>query len=173
MCACLSLHVEVRRTAGVSSCLLPCGMKSGCHLGSLPAKSSCQLWFCRFFYYLFNLKNYVYICIWICAHEWECANRDQERVSDLLGLKLQAVVSCVTWVLGSKLKSSGKAASFLSHRAISSVPGSVDCNMPMSSWQFSADIYLIGPSLIYNKHCFNESSSFSFYGCEHWGSERS
>lgn len=37
------------------------------------------------------------------------------RFSDPLGLELQAVVSCLTWVLGSELKSSEKAASILNH----------------------------------------------------------
>jgi hypothetical protein len=50
------------------------------------------------------------------------AHRGQKRVSDLLGLALQVVMSCLMWVLGIKLRSSGRADSALKHQAIFPAP---------------------------------------------------
>lgn len=43
----------------------------------------------------------------VCAH----VRRGQKRVLDSLELELQSDVSCLPWVLGSELRSSGRAAS--------------------------------------------------------------
>ena len=39
------------------------------------------------------------------THTHTQRERDQERSSDLLELELKAVVSCLTWVLGTELRS--------------------------------------------------------------------
>jgi hypothetical protein len=45
--------------------------------------------------------------------------RSQERASDLPELELQMVVSYVMWVLGTELRSSGRAAGALNQETIS------------------------------------------------------
>lgn len=69
----------------------------------------------------------------MCACECRCQQRPEEGCQIPLGLKLRAVVNCLTWVLGSKLKFSGKAVSFLNLLDISPALGSVDSNTPMNS----------------------------------------
>lgn len=44
----------------------------------------------------------------------------QEKATDTLELELQAVVSCLMWVLGTEPGSFGRAANTLSHWAIAS-----------------------------------------------------
>lgn len=46
-------------------------------------------------------------------------------MSGFLQLELEAVVRCLTWLLGTKFSVSGRAASTLDHRAISLGSGSV------------------------------------------------
>jgi hypothetical protein len=46
-------------------------------------------------------------------------HREKKKVSGPLELDLQAVVSCLVWVLGRKLRSSGRAMSTLDLGAIS------------------------------------------------------
>lgn len=54
-----------------------------------------------------------------------CAHRCPERPEGSLQLELEAVVSCLTCLLGIKFRVSGRAASTLDHRAISLDSGSV------------------------------------------------
>ena len=50
------------------------------------------------------------MCVFECMHMCEGVHRSQKRVLDLLELELQAVVSCPTWILGTELRSSVRAA---------------------------------------------------------------
>lgn len=54
-----------------------------------------------------------------------CTHRCPERPEGSLQLELEAVVSCLTWLLGTKLSFSGRVTSTLDHRAISLGSGSV------------------------------------------------
>lgn len=47
--------------------------------------------------------------MWLCAHECSCIRRPE--ASNSLERELQAVVTCLMWVLGTELQSSGTAAS--------------------------------------------------------------
>lgn len=49
-------------------------------------------------------------CVSLCMHMSTGASRGQKRASDPLEIKLHVVVSCPTWVLGEKLRSSGRSA---------------------------------------------------------------
>lgn len=62
------------------------------------------------------------LCVWyVCVSECEYMHvnvgtcRHQETVSDVLEMELQAAVNCPTWVLETKVGSSGRKASALSH----------------------------------------------------------
>lgn len=57
-------------------------------------------------------------CMYFCGSHVCSASRGLKRTSDLLDLELQMVLSC-TWVLGTQLGSSARAANVLNHRAIS------------------------------------------------------
>lgn len=57
------------------------------------------------------------MCVWVCVLECGCQLRSKV-VSDHLDLEVQVVVSCLTQVMGTKLRSPGKAASALNHRAL-------------------------------------------------------
>ena len=61
------------------------------------------------------------------------AYRSQKRAFDLLLLRLQTVVSTM-WVLKTKTRSSGKAASTLNHRAISSSPNRYSFSLYLSQY---------------------------------------
>lgn len=109
----MEVRGELLRAEG--SVLPPCGAwrpNSGCctcwqvplppeHLAS-PRK--------HFFNDLFDLK--------FCAHEL----RDQKRVSYPLELKLQVVISLLTWVLGAKFDSSGRAEKVLLTVSLAPLP---------------------------------------------------
>jgi hypothetical protein len=58
----------------------------------------------------------------MCVHKHVSTCRNQEKVLDLLELELKGVVSCLMWVLGFELKSSGRAASALNHQATFTAP---------------------------------------------------
>ena len=56
----------------------------------------------------------VCVCVCVCVYACECsAHGGQKRAPDTLELKLQAVESCLLWVLGTELRSCGRAASAL------------------------------------------------------------
>lgn len=80
----------------VGKCLYP--------LSTLPAQENI------FFNDLFDLK--------FCAHEL----RDQKRVSYPLELKLQVIISLLTWVLGAKFDSSGRAEKVLLMVSLAPLP---------------------------------------------------
>lgn len=52
------------------------------------------------------------VCVWFSACE-DRFLRGQKRELDSLGLVLKVFVSCPTWVLGTKLGSSGRAVNTL------------------------------------------------------------
>lgn len=54
--------------------------------------------------------NYVDMCVFVST----AAYLVQKKPSDTLELKIHVVVSCLRWVLGTKLRSSGRAESTLS-----------------------------------------------------------
>lgn len=64
----------------------------------------------------------------VCAGRWELRRRFQT-----LELELQAVISCLVWVLRTKLKSSGRPTTALNH-------GYPD-KWPQSLWLNSTDIF--------------------------------
>lgn len=49
------------------------------------------------------------VCVWLCTHVRAGTHRDQKTGSDLLELELQAIVTCLTWVLGTEVRSSPRA----------------------------------------------------------------
>lgn len=50
------------------------------------------------------------VCVWLCIRVSAGTHRNQKGVSDLLELECQAVVTCLTWVLGTEVRSSPRAA---------------------------------------------------------------
>lgn len=52
--------------------------------------------------------------------------RSQKRMLDALELEVEVVVNCPKWVLGYRLRSSGRAANASNHGAMSPVPYFVD-----------------------------------------------
>jgi hypothetical protein len=71
--------------------------------------------------YLNNLQNISSITLCIC-HMCVGAQEGQRRAFALLELELQAVVSRETWVLGTKLRVSGRAAGALNNQNICPSP---------------------------------------------------
>ena len=65
------------------------------------------------YFFLFTLFLLLRMCVpvRICVH----THREQKRAPDPLMLKLQAADGRLTWLLGTKLGSSGGAASALNH----------------------------------------------------------
>lgn len=64
----------------------------------------------------------VSVSVWEYVHVSAGAQGGQKRSLDLLELEAQVVVSCPTWVLGTKLGPSERARSVLNHCAIPPVP---------------------------------------------------
>lgn len=60
----------------------------------------------------------MYMCDYLCICECRCL-RGQKRACDPLELELQAIVSCLTWVLGTELRPSARALCILHCGAIS------------------------------------------------------
>lgn len=52
---------------------------------------------------------FVYVCVYIDTYTICSAHRGQKRVLQFLKLELQVVMSQLTWMLGTKLSSSGRA----------------------------------------------------------------
>lgn len=46
-------------------------------------------------------------------------SRDQKRPGDPMGLERQTVLSCLSWVLGTELRTWARAEHALNHRAVS------------------------------------------------------
>ena len=81
------------------------------------------------FYFFFN--RYVCVYMRMCARKHTiCVGTliGWKRVLDLLELEFQVVVSCATWVLGTKLRSPGRTEVLLS---------SGPCHQPRSKWSKS------------------------------------
>jgi hypothetical protein len=55
-------------------------------------------------------------CLWVCAYE--CKYLQKPEALDHLEWEPQEVVSCLTWVLGTELRASGRAPSVLNHLAL-------------------------------------------------------
>lgn len=71
------------------------------------------------FYLFIKIKEYLNICVSLnyvdmCVSVSTAAYLVQNKPSDTLELKVHVVVSCLRWVLGTKLRSSGRAGSTLS-----------------------------------------------------------
>lgn len=73
-----------------------------------------------------NVLFYFYSCVWVvclcaclCAVYMPSAHRSQKRALDSLKLELETAVSCLIWVLGITLGSSGRAVCALNCCAIS------------------------------------------------------
>lgn len=60
-----------------------------------------------------NIYLYVSVCRHVHMRTGACGG--QKRTSETLEVKLEAIVSCLTCVLESELRSSARAASFLTH----------------------------------------------------------
>lgn len=97
-----------------------CWVSALVNLDSIPtftkAKNSMLIFL---FYFIF-----ISLCVCICAHVcvcpcvyilWVCAYKEWDKIVDPLEQKLQAVMRCLTGMLGSKPRSSGTTAGILNH----------------------------------------------------------
>jgi hypothetical protein len=64
---------------------------------------------------LFDFNIFIYVFIWVATHVCAGGHRDQERALDRLELEWQETVSCLTWVLGTVLRSFSRTANALNH----------------------------------------------------------
>ena len=60
----------------------------------------------------------VWMCGWVCAHEYRCLQRSKTSVSPELEFKM-VVRSCLRWVLGTELRFSGRTIRALNYKAMS------------------------------------------------------
>ena len=57
----------------------------------------------------------IYVCMYVCVCMYVGNHGVRKRAMDTLQLELQTVVSCLRWVLGTRLSSSAKAVITLNH----------------------------------------------------------
>ena len=67
-------------------------------------EGSCYL--CFYFYFC--------VCVWVCAYECLYMRRSEE-IARSCGAEVSVVVSCLMWLLGIDLQTSGKDAQLQSH----------------------------------------------------------
>lgn len=66
-----------------------------------------------------SLCVFVYVCVCLYLHVGADALGGQKRATNPLELELQAVMSCLTWVLGAEPVSSGRAQAHFSTEPLS------------------------------------------------------